>query len=69
MSTIEEALIQHMEKISEQAKEIKKLKEQNGKLKDACTAAYNWLDRFGQHAPITFGGEAELSKKLSNALS
>jgi len=36
---------------------------------EACKQAYDWLGRFGEHAPITFGGEAELATILDNAIA
>lgn len=37
-------------------------------LLEACEAAANWIARFGEHAPIIFGGEAELSELLRAAI-
>ncbi len=38
-------------------------------LKKAAKSAASWLDRFGEHAPIAFGGEAELSEELQAAIN
>jgi hypothetical protein len=35
----------------------------------ACEAAYAWLDRFGEHAPLVFGGEAEVADQIRAALA
>lgn len=37
-------------------------------LKTAAINAVAWLDRFGEHAPIVFGGEADLSTELQAAI-
>lgn len=37
-------------------------------LLSACKAAKEWIDQFGEHAPIIFGGEAELSNQLWEAI-
>lgn len=39
------------------------------KLRSAVLAALDWLARFGEHAPIMFGGEAELHDTLRAALA
>jgi hypothetical protein len=41
----------------------------NAELLAACEAAKEWIDLFGEHAPITFGGEAELSDQLTAAIN
>lgn len=38
-------------------------------LMEACKAAMDWIDKFGEHAPIQFGGEAELYQQLRAALA
>lgn len=38
-------------------------------LADACQAALDWINRFGEHAPIVFGGEAQLAQQLAAALA
>ncbi len=38
------------------------------RLCEAVLAALDWLGRFGEHAPIMFGGEAELHEQLTAAL-
>jgi len=37
-------------------------------LAKACQEARDWLNKFGEHAPIVFGGEPELDKILCDAL-
>lgn len=39
------------------------------KLRNAVEAALSWLDKFGEHAPIEFGGEQELHDILHNAIA
>jgi hypothetical protein len=50
------------------AAELARLRGERAELLSACQAAYEWLDKFGAHAPIQFGGEAELSEQLCAAL-
>jgi len=38
-------------------------------LLEACEAALNWVNDFGEHAPIQFGGEAELAESLQAAIA
>jgi len=40
--------------------DIEKLKQENAALRDYVTRVIKWLDDFGMHAPIQFGGEGEL---------
>lgn len=35
----------------------------------ACEAALAWLNRFGEHSPIAFGGEAEIAEHLRTDLA
>lgn len=35
----------------------------------ACQAALDWIDRFGEHAPIMFGGEADVAQALEAAIA
>jgi hypothetical protein len=35
----------------------------------ACAAALDWLGQFCEHAPRTFGGEAQLAEQLAAALA
>lgn len=47
-----------------------KIKEQAARITEleaACEAAMDWLNEFGEHAPITFGGEQEVYDQLYNA--
>lgn len=37
-------------------------------LLEACQDALDWLSRFSEHAPISFGGEVELGMKLQHAI-
>jgi hypothetical protein len=39
------------------------------KLRNAVEAALTWLDKFGEHAPIEFGGEQELHDVLQDAIA
>lgn len=39
------------------------------KLRNAVESALSWLDKFGEHAPIEFGGEQELHDTLQDALT
>lgn len=39
------------------------------KLEAAVKESLAWLDKFGEHAPITFGGEQELHDTLQEALA
>ncbi len=48
---------------------IRELEARERRLKEAVLAALDWLDRFGAHAPIMFGGEPELYEKLRAALA
>ncbi|MFW6116664.1 MAG: hypothetical protein ACOC6F_02960 [bacterium] len=41
----------------------------NMDLLEACEAAYDWLNRFGESAPIQFGGEGELGHQLYTAIT
>lgn len=38
-------------------------------LTQALEAAQDWLARFEEHAPIVFGGEAELGRQIDAALA
>ena len=38
-------------------------------LLEACQAAFDWLGRFGAHAPIIFGGEQHLHDILHAAIA
>ena len=44
-------------------------KEYIAKLETAVKASLAWLDKFGEHAPIAFGGEQELHDVLQAALA
>lgn len=46
----------------------KRLAGEKATLLSAAQEAYDWLDRFGEHAPIVFGGEAEVSGSLYEAI-
>lgn len=35
----------------------------------ACQAALDWLDRFGEHAPLQFGDEARVVRALEAAIA
>lgn len=37
-------------------------------LLEACADALEWINDFGMHSPVRFGGEAELAIKLTKAL-
>jgi hypothetical protein len=39
------------------------------KMRKALQDAHDWLDAFGEHAPIQFGGEAELAETLEEAIA
>jgi hypothetical protein len=58
-------LEQELAQLKEQNRELLKDKEQ---LTRACVAAREWLGRFGEHAPIVFGGEQQLDDTLREAL-
>jgi hypothetical protein len=58
-------LEQQIAQLKEQNRELLKDKEQ---LTRACVAAREWLGRFGEHAPIVFGGEQQLDDTLREAL-
>ena len=49
--------------------EIDNLRQQNAQLLEACKAALNWLNEFGEHAPVMFGGEGELAEQLRAAIA
>jgi len=36
---------------------------------EALKEALSWLNKYGEHAPITFGGEGELANKICQALA
>lgn len=44
-------------------------KEYIAKLEIAVQASLAWLDKFGEHAPLAFGGEQELHDTLQAALA
>lgn len=44
--------------------EVADLRRQLDKCRRACAAALDCINRFGEHAPIQFGGEADLAGRL-----
>jgi hypothetical protein len=55
--------------LNHQQEQLAALRVQLAEAKAALEAAHDWLDQFGQHAPIVFGGEQELDDKLCAILA
>lgn len=56
------------QKLESARSEVSTLKTRVSELEFACRLALDWLNRFGENAPIIFGGEPEVARVLSKAL-